>query len=138
MLYKTLPLINLRKVRLPSCLKTLNGIHFPILLITESATCQNDTEKRGWCDVKVEILSLLEDIRGYEADASKKCNSSICMDSFLVNILFKAECLASPIISAEAARTTNNRVSINGSVVLVALIDLAPSFLWSSSQNKFL
>ncbi len=96
----------------------------PILFIIETGACQNDTRERGWCDVQVKNVMSLEQIRGQEVDGSKTYNSSICMDSFVAKSLFKAECLNSPIILAEAATATITVIVIIIIVVLVVLIAL--------------
>ncbi len=69
-------------------------------------------------------LLSLEEVRAQEADVSKTFNTSICMDRFVAKSLFKAECLDSPIISAEAASLTI-RVPVIIIVVLIVLIALA-------------
>ncbi len=74
--------------------------------------------------MKVENLFSLEDIAGHEAELSKKYNSSVCMDSFVAKSLFKAECLASPIISAEATVPTN-RVPVIFIAVVISCAALA-------------
>ncbi len=96
----------------------------PFLFIIETGACETDTRRRGYCDVKVKNLMSLEQIRGQEVDGSKTYNSSICMDSFVAKSLFKAECLDSPLILAEAAAAAIT-VPVIIIVVLIVLIALA-------------
>ncbi len=104
----------------------------PILFIIETGACQTDTRRRGYCDVKVKNLMSLEQIRGQEVDGSKTFNSSICMDSFVAKSLFKAECLDSPIILAEAAAATITVpvIIIAVLVVLIALTVIVVLLFW--------
>ncbi len=113
---------------------------FPIVFVIESAACQTDTRECGWCDVQVKNLFSLEEIRGQRVDASKTYNFSICMDSFVAKSLFKAECLASPIISAEATPSTTRVrtiiIIIAVLVILIALTVIVVLLFWFRSRKE--
>ncbi len=104
--------------RLSSCLKTLNNSHF-LFFIIENAACQTDTKQRGWCDVKVENLMSLEEVKEQRVDGSKTYNFSICMDRSVAKSLFKAECLHSPLISEKTLWIFKVAAIVSAIVVIV-------------------
>ncbi len=117
MIYKNTP-----PYCLSSCLTSFKKSLNFVFSFIEMAACRTDTRERGWCDVQVENLLYLRDIKGAdEPHVSKTYNSSICMDSFVAKSLFNATCLTPPIISAEAAVST---ITVPFIVVLVILIAL--------------